>query len=112
MLDRGNGDGGTSRTSRCSQCRSETTPVSVDAGAGASLPLFVVGHPIAGGTGRIVQVIRQPLEGELCLNCGLLHAAVKLSTAEIAEYKAQSKDLAEGQLISPRSPTWIKKPRQ
>lgn len=112
MAERGNLDANVSRTNRCSRCRGETTPVSVDAGAGSSLPLFVVGHPVPPGNGRVVQVIRQPLEGNLCLNCGLLLAEVKLSPAEITEYKAQIKDLSEGQLISPRSPTWIKKPQR
>lgn len=97
---------------RCSQCRSETVPVTVDAGAGADLPLFIVGEAPASRGSRVVQVVRQPLRGQLCLNCGHLSTHARLSRPEIAEYRRQLQVLSEpghADFISPRSPTWVKR---
>lgn len=88
--------------------------MTVDAGAGTELPLFLVGERPAAGAGEAVQVLPHQLKGRLCLTCGHLSAQARLTRQEVEDYRAKLKQttpatLADRRPISPRGPTWVKR---
>jgi len=106
---------GLSESVRCGHCRAETVEVTVDAGGGPDLPLFLMGKPLKPGDARAVQIIREGLSGRLCLNCGLLTAQVTLSKPELGGYRGQLARLSRTPVSgsgSSLAPTRIQSPRR